>query len=130
MFEMHIYVLLKANLSRICEFTDRTLIKTNSVSERRDKKENNHFKEQTDVELAVFLIPLLLSIAGYLITSSIVSSSLSLCVALVVLQSVGMRTVCGTWIKMAPGTTASTALSSHSAVGTATDATAAWTPSR
>lgn len=57
------------------------------------------------------------------------SSPLCLCVALA-LQSAGMRTVCGMWIKTAPGTTASTALSSHSAVGTATGATAAWTPSR
>lgn len=47
-----------------------------------------------------------------------------------VLQPVATRTVCGTWIKTAPGTTASTALSSRSAVGTATGATAAWTPSR
>lgn len=131
MYKIHIYDLLEATLSWICKLTVRTLIQTNNgVSKRRDKKEDNHFKEPCEVALAVFLISLLPSIASYLITSPVVSSSLSLCVALVVLQSVGTSSVCGMWIKMAPGTTASTALSSRSAVGTATDATAAWTPSR
>ena len=65
----------------------------------------------------------------FLIIYPVESAGLTLCVAFV-LQSVGTRTVCGTWTKTAPGTTASTALSSHSAVGTATGATAAWTPSR
>lgn len=46
------------------------------------------------------------------------------------LQSVPMRTVCGMWTKMAPGTMALTVLSLRSAVETATGDTAAWTPSR
>lgn len=79
---------------------------------------------------SAFFLSLLPSVLlPFLIIYPVESPGLTLCVAFV-LQSVGTRTVCGTWIKTAPGTTASTALSSHSAVGTATGATAAWTPSR
>lgn len=123
MFEINIYFLLKAEQSSIC-------ISLNFFHFECDEIETtacqcNWEMERRKINCSRFELELLLFPS---FTCSL--SSFFLIIFPVVLQSVPTRTVCGTWIKTAPGTMVSTALSSHSAAVTATGATAAWTPSR